>query len=177
MTVDALRANPDLRWLVKSVVTEDFDHLAMVVRNRDIGTTRSLAFIDELKRLGEKHLGPDYQMQVIGQWVLAQNGMALGIAVDDTIHLVCRLRQEHDRNPEGATHRTLAGTGRALMVSTIILGIGFASMATSQLLALRHMGIVAALTLVVALLTDLFGAGALFAWDERRQVGRRDKTP
>jgi len=83
--------------------------------------------------------------------------IALGLVVDDTIHLLLRFRRREDDGtpPDQVVHRTLMVTGRPCSFSSYILMFGFATMATSQLQAVRDMGIVAAITMLLALAADL----------------------
>jgi uncharacterized protein len=83
--------------------------------------------------------------------------IALGLVVDDTIHLLLRFRRGEDDGtpPDQVVHRTLMVTGRPCSFSSYVLVFGFATMATSELHAVRDMGIVAAITMLVALAADL----------------------
>ncbi len=83
--------------------------------------------------------------------------IALGIAVDDSLHVLARYRQERrarGTRPSALTH-TVRGTGPALIATTAVLVAGFLSMLTSGLVAIRDMGLVAAVALTGALLADL----------------------
>ena len=98
--------------------------------------------------------------------------IALGIAVDDTIHLLVRLREAARRpaaTPETAVSQTLQETGRPILYTSIVLVAGFLSMATNDLLAIRDMGLLAAGTLAIALLADLYLAPAVYLTLVRRQ--------
>jgi predicted RND superfamily exporter protein len=90
--------------------------------------------------------------------------IALGLVVDDTIHLLFRLKQENDRGrpPRAAVREVLLRTGRPCSFSSYVLILGFATMATSQFHAIRDMGIVASLTMVIALAADLLFDPSLF---------------
>ena len=90
--------------------------------------------------------------------------IALGIAVDNTLHLIIRLRERLavDGSLEDQITTMMSGSGRAVIFTTLILMGGFLSMASNQLLAIRDMGIVAAVTFLGAALTDLLLLPALF---------------
>lgn len=90
--------------------------------------------------------------------------IALGIAVDDTIHFLVRLREEmaRGRRPRAAVHRTLHATGPPMLYTTLALAAGFLSMLSNDLLAIRDMGLVGAVTLAAALVADLVLAPALY---------------
>jgi predicted RND superfamily exporter protein len=89
--------------------------------------------------------------------------MAIGIGVDDTVHFLVRYRIEEARTPDTPTaiNRTFDFAGRAIVMTTIILAIGFSPFALSDYYTTRLMGILLPLCLVVALLADLFLVPAL----------------
>ncbi|HLY82459.1 MAG TPA: MMPL family transporter [Acidimicrobiales bacterium] len=90
--------------------------------------------------------------------------IALGLVVDDTIHLLFRL---HQVDTQGSASRdtvreVLRRTGRPCSFSSYVLIFGFATMAINQLNAIRDMGIVASFTMAFALAADLFFDPSLF---------------
>jgi predicted RND superfamily exporter protein len=89
--------------------------------------------------------------------------IAIGIAVDDTIHFLTRLRIETERDAEinGALRRTFAFTGRAMVQTTVVLAAGFLPFALSDYFTTRILGTLLPATLVVALVADLWLATAL----------------
>lgn len=89
--------------------------------------------------------------------------IALAIGVDDTVHIMARLKEEARlRPPRAALRRALRGAGAGVFFTTIVLVAGFAAMAASPLLAIRDMGAVAAATLLAAFLSDVWLAPALY---------------
>jgi len=78
--------------------------------------------------------------------------LAIGIGVDYSIHLVSRYRQELNRGvAKGeAMARTLAGTGRGVMVNALTLAAGFVVLLVSSLQATAILGWLLALTMVVS---------------------------
>ena len=84
--------------------------------------------------------------------------VAFGIAVDDTIHFLSRYRLEiKDGNDmETSLLNTMLGTGKAMILTTMILLSGFAFLMTSSFGGTYVVGLFTALTLVMALLADLF---------------------
>jgi predicted RND superfamily exporter protein len=89
--------------------------------------------------------------------------IAIGIAVDDTIHFLLRYRIESSRavTVEGAITNTFQFTGRALVITTVILAVGFAPLGTSDYFAVRIIGTWLPATLLTALLADLYLTPAL----------------
>ena len=90
--------------------------------------------------------------------------IALGIAVDNTIHVINRLRMlsESSADPVAHIREMMQGTGRAVIYTTIAFVAGFLSMLTNQLLVIRDMGLVAAVTFVGALVADLLLLPAVY---------------
>ena len=60
--------------------------------------------------------------------------VCLGIAVDDTIHFLTRYRDESSRSddPKIAIRKAFIGVGTALIMTTVVLVIGFASVYLSD---------------------------------------------
>lgn len=81
----------------------------------------------------------------------------IGIAVDDTIHFMTHYRVElvRTRNMQQALDSTIHDVGRAVLFTTMILGLGFAILGFSEYLGMAKIGIFGALAIFVALLCDL----------------------
>ncbi len=86
--------------------------------------------------------------------------LGLGLAVDDTIHLITRYRQERKRHPDGERRpqllRSLKGCGPALITTSIVLAIGSLSYLPSNFRSLRDVGLLLTTIVITALLADLF---------------------
>jgi hypothetical protein len=89
--------------------------------------------------------------------------MAVGIGVDDTIHFLVRYRMERARSPDAAQalHRTFEYSGRAIVMTTTILVLGFLPFATSDYFSTRMIGVLLPGVLLVALISDVLLAPAL----------------
>ncbi|MDO9478814.1 MAG: MMPL family transporter [Pseudohongiella sp.] len=87
----------------------------------------------------------------------------IGIAVDDTIHFMTSYRLEliKTRSMPQALKNTVQDVGRAVMFTTMILGLGFAILGFSEYLGIAKVGIFGGLAILVALLCDLFLLPAL----------------
>lgn len=92
--------------------------------------------------------------------------IALGIAVDDSIHYLARFRIEYLRRGAifPALTATTVRTGRAIIVTSIILIAGFGTLITSAFTSTAMMGILVCATIFGALIADLFILPALFYW-------------
>ena len=97
--------------------------------------------------------------------------IALGIAVDNTLHIILRLRErlEGDGDISTQIRRALRGTGRAVFFTTLALVCGFLSMMGNELLAIRDMGLVAAVSFTGAMLADLLVLPAVYSFQEKRE--------
>jgi len=83
--------------------------------------------------------------------------IAFGIAVDDTIHFLSKFRLElgKDRHWLYALKRTYISTGKAIVVTTLILTAGFLSLVFSEFLGTFYIGLLISMTLVFAVFSDL----------------------
>ena len=90
-------------------------------------------------------------------------GIALGIAVDDTVHFLYRYRRELAASGDtvAAVRRALTTVGRAMITTSVVLFAGFSLMTLSTFPPHRTFGVVLALTMVVALASDLLLLPAL----------------
>jgi len=83
--------------------------------------------------------------------------IALGIGVDDAVHLLHALDRHRRGGPIGrdAVDAALSEVGPALVVTTATAVLGFAVLTTSAFVPIRDFGLLASLALVVALLADV----------------------
>jgi predicted RND superfamily exporter protein len=105
--------------------------------------------------------------------------IAFGIAVDDTIHMLAHFRGELQagRAVEPAMRRTFIGSGKAIILTSIILAGGFISLAGSQFMGTFYIGSLIGLTLILALLADLFLIPLLLLrWPPGKLLNRQDKN-
>lgn len=89
--------------------------------------------------------------------------VAMGIAVDDTVHLLSRFRYEFRRlgNYEEALRAALLDVGRALTITSITLVLGFLVLTASMLASRADQGFLLAGAIVIALVADFFLMPAL----------------
>ncbi len=89
--------------------------------------------------------------------------IAIGLAVDDTIHFMHNYRRYHHEtgNVQEAVRKTLLTTGRAMFVTTAVLATGFFLYMGADMSNLRNFGLLTGFTIVMALLADFFLAPAL----------------
>ena len=84
--------------------------------------------------------------------------IAIGLAVDDTIHFMARYQMEfHQKgNYTDALFSTMKGVGRAITITTVVLVIGFSMAMTSQLNDSFYFGLLSSVCIFIALLADYF---------------------
>ncbi|MBC8454975.1 MAG: MMPL family transporter [Deltaproteobacteria bacterium] len=89
--------------------------------------------------------------------------MAIGIGVDDTIHFLMRYRIESARcdSTEEAISRTFQFAGRAIVMTTLILSIGFSPMMLSEYYSIAIVGSLLPFALLIAMMADLLLVPAL----------------
>jgi len=84
--------------------------------------------------------------------------VAIGISVDDTIHFLYRFKREFEKDKQyyQAIQRTLTGVGKAILFTTIIATSGFLIFCLSSFKPIQHFGLLTGITMVSALISDLF---------------------
>ena len=92
--------------------------------------------------------------------------IALGISVDDTIHLMSRFHHEFGihKNYEKALRVALGDVGRALIITSVALVLGFLVLTFSELRSQAYYGILLSGALATALVADFFFMPALVLW-------------
>ncbi len=119
-------------------------------------------------------------MGIFGIWLdmatAMITGVAVGIAVDDTIHVYYGYRSRRARglSPVWALARTYQHAGRAVTATTLILSAQFLLLTSSPFVPTTEFGLLTALGLVAALLFDLLVLPALLMvtagwWWSRRK--------
>lgn len=104
--------------------------------------------------------------------------ISIGLAVDDTIHLLHHFRVNHlaTGNVEESIRRAMAHSGRAMVSTTLILMLGFFVYMGAEMANIQRFGLLIGLTALFALLIDLFFAPALLRTFYRRQEPLKEET-
>lgn len=99
-------------------------------------------------------------------FTLLIGSIALGLAVDDTLHLVHAFRRFYRETGdlEAAIRRGLETTGAAICTSSVALGLGFSGFLFSSMANLVHFGAITVLSIVLAFAIDVVLLPALCGW-------------
>lgn len=117
--------------------------------------------------------------QVYGLSVFALNlviGLGLGLAIDYTLFLVSRYREELDRQgaTAGAVRTTMATAGRTVVYSSITVAVALATLTLFPLGFLRSMGLAGASVALVAAASSLVISPVMFGlWGAKLARKRR----
>jgi len=97
--------------------------------------------------------------------------IAIGLAVDDTIHFMHNFRRyfEVHKDAKKAVRQTLHTTGRAMLVTSCVLSIGFFIFMFATMDNLFYFGLLTGFTIIMALLADYFIAPALMVIVNRKK--------
>jgi predicted RND superfamily exporter protein len=83
--------------------------------------------------------------------------MALGIAIDDTVHYLVRYRAERRAGGSArlAAARATRFVGRPIAITSVMISLGFLMVMLSEFATLQEFGVLSALTMGICLVTDL----------------------
>jgi predicted RND superfamily exporter protein len=83
--------------------------------------------------------------------------IAFGIAEDDTIHFLSRfqIERQNGRTVLYAIKRSFLSTGKAMILTSIVLCAGFVTMVSSSFMSIYYVGLLLSMTLFIALIADL----------------------
>ncbi|MFK7924234.1 MAG: RND family transporter, partial [Bacteroidia bacterium] len=98
--------------------------------------------------------------------------ISFGIAVDDTIHFLTRYRLERQlgHTVEDSIGKTIRGTGKAMVMTSLVLLGGFVILLASDFGGTFSVGLFTALTVVFALLSDFLLLPVLLRWVEKKRL-------
>jgi predicted RND superfamily exporter protein/outer membrane lipoprotein-sorting protein len=109
----------------------------------------------------------------VGFAVSVVAAMTMGIVVDDSVHFLTkylRARREKNFDAPDAVRYAFTSVGKALWVTSMVLVAGFAVLAQSTFKQNSDMGLLAAVTIVCALLADFFLLPALLILLDRKST-------
>lgn len=96
--------------------------------------------------------------------------IAIGLAVDDTVHFMHNFRRYFEESGDAvlAVMQTLNTTGRAMMVTSCVLSVGFFIFMFAEMNNLFNFGMLTGFTIITALAADYFIAPALMVIVNRK---------
>ncbi len=92
--------------------------------------------------------------------------IAFGVATDDTIHFISRLKIElgYGKSLIYAFKRTYFETGKPILLTTFILMGGFMSLMISNFQSTFYFGFLICITIIIAVMADIFLLPVLLFW-------------
>ena len=119
------------------------------------------------------NLGPIVMIMGIMGWfrlpfdmfTMLIGSIAIGLAVDDTVHFMHNFRRYHTQTGDvtGSIRSTLHTSGRAMLVTSVVLSLGFFIFTQAEMRNVYYFGLLTGITVLLALLADFFMAPALMA--------------
>lgn len=103
--------------------------------------------------------------------------ISFGIAVDDTIHFLTRYKLERKKGKtvDKAIKTTLEISGKAIIITSIILIVSFFTLTLSDFKGTYYIGVLVSITLLTAVLADLFLLPQLLYFINRRIIKEQRK--
>jgi len=105
-----------------------------------------------------------YTMNIpLDMFTLLIGSIAIGLAVDDTIHFMHNFKRYYREtgNSAKAIEKTFFTTGKALVITTIVLSLGFYSYMMGDMVSVQNFGLLTGSVITLALIGDLLLAPAL----------------
>lgn len=106
--------------------------------------------------------------------------IALGITVDNTIHYLAKYRQElkwHNWKIKESALLAIRETGASMVYTSLVLLFGFGCFAASEFEGTRALGVLTAVTLLVAMFTNLIVLPALLLSFQRSVTTKAFREP
>jgi predicted RND superfamily exporter protein len=99
----------------------------------------------------------------LDMFTLLIGSIAIGIAVDDTIHFMHNFRRYYLQSGDAAKaiEETFFTAGKALVITTIVLSLGFYAYLFANMISVQNFGLLTGSVIIMALFSDLLLAPAL----------------
>ena len=99
----------------------------------------------------------------LDMFTLLIGSIAIGLAVDDTIHFMHNFRRYYLESGDAAKaiEQTFFTTGKAMLITTIVLSLGFYAYLFANMISVQNFGLLTGSVIILALLSDLLLAPAL----------------
>jgi len=106
----------------------------------------------------------------LDMFTLLIGSIAIGLAVDDTIHFMHNFRRYYleSGDAQQAMEQTFYTTGKAMVITTLVLALGFFAYIAANMISVQNFGIITGSVIIFALLSDLLLAPALMVVAAKR---------
>jgi uncharacterized protein len=142
----------------------------------------TMMFIMGNARLGLISMIPNLTPVIIGlslmyiynipldMFTLLIGSIAIGLAVDDTIHFMHNFKRYYLKTGDAiaAVEKTFYTTGKAMVITTIVLSLGFYAYMFGKMESVQNFGFLTGSVIILALIADLLLAPALMVLIAKR---------
>jgi len=99
----------------------------------------------------------------LDMFTLLIGSIAIGLVVDDTIHFMHNFKRYYLESGDTsyAIEQTFLTTGKAILITTMVLSLGFFAYLAANMISVQNFGLLTASVIIFALLSDLLLAPAL----------------
>lgn len=106
----------------------------------------------------------------LDMFTLLIGSIAIGLAVDDTIHFMHNFKRYYLRTKDAivAVEKTFYTTGKAMVITTIVLSLGFYAYMFGKMESVQNFGFLTGSVIILALIADLLLAPALMVLIAKR---------
>ncbi len=106
----------------------------------------------------------------LDMFTLLIGSVAIGLAVDDTIHFMHNFKRYYHKSHDAtlAVEETFFTTGKAMVITTIVLSLGFYAYMAGTMKSVQNFGFLTGSVIIFALLADLLLAPALMVLVAKR---------
>ncbi|MBW1898106.1 MAG: RND family transporter [Deltaproteobacteria bacterium] len=103
--------------------------------------------------------------------------IAIGIAVDDTVHFIMRLKRESSgaENLSEPILSTLLSTGKAIVCTSLVILCGFIVLCFSDFKPMQNFGLLTGITIIIAIISDLVMLPAMLSMFINKPGGDRKR--
>jgi len=106
----------------------------------------------------------------LDMFTLLIGSIAIGLVVDDTIHFMHNFKRYYLESGDSAKaiEQTFLTTGKAMVITTIVLSLGFFAYLAANMISVQNFGLLTGSVIIFALLSDLLLAPALMVVAAKR---------
>ncbi len=99
----------------------------------------------------------------LDMFTLLIGSIAIGLAVDDTIHFMHNFKRYYleSGDPAKAIEQTFFTTGKAMVITSVVLSLGFFAYLAANMISVQNFGMITGSVILFALFADLLLAPAL----------------